>query len=60
MNHFSVNVNFIKARYQTTLDAVSNAKLESSGFSASRSVSQGVSEIIKALPLLRRSQFANI
>jgi nucleoside-diphosphate-sugar epimerase len=39
---------------------VSNAKIEAQGFKASRSVESGVDELIKALPLLKRTQFANI
>ena len=39
---------------------VSNKKIEDAGFSATRSVEQGVKELIKAMPLLKRNQFANI
>lgn len=39
---------------------VSNNKIESHGFKAAKSVDVGVSELIKALPLLKRNQFANI
>ena len=39
---------------------VSNKKIEDAGFSATRSVEQGVQELIKAMPLLKRNQFANI
>ena len=39
---------------------VSNAKIEAKGFRAQKSVELGVSELIKAMPLLKRSQFANI
>ncbi len=39
---------------------VSNKKIESAGFSATRSVEQGVKELVSALPLLKRNQFANI
>ena len=39
---------------------VSNAKIESAGFKASRSVDQGVAELIKAMPLLKKSQFSNV
>jgi len=39
---------------------VSNAKIESRGFKALKSVDVGVAELIKALPLLKRNQFANI
>lgn len=39
---------------------VSNAKIESKGFKALSSVEFGVGQLIKALPLLKRSQFANI
>ena len=39
---------------------VSNQKIEKAGFKATRSVEQGVNELIKALPLLKRNQFANI
>ena len=35
------------------------ALLESAGFKASRSVDQGVAELIKAMPLLKKSQFLN-
>ena len=39
---------------------VSNQKIEERGFKAQKSVDVGVSELIKALPLLKRNQFANI
>ena len=39
---------------------VSNEKIESKGFKALKSVEVGVAELIKALPLLKRNQFANI
>ena len=39
---------------------VSNAKIESAGFKASRSVAQGVGELIKAMPLLKKNQFSNV
>lgn len=39
---------------------VSNDKIESRGFKALKSVDVGVAELIKALPLLKRNQFANI
>ncbi|MDC2963095.1 SDR family oxidoreductase, partial [Prochlorococcus sp. AH-736-K15] len=39
---------------------VSNEKIEKAGFTASRSVEQGVKELIKTLPLLKKNQFANI
>jgi nucleoside-diphosphate-sugar epimerase len=39
---------------------VSNDRIESRGFKALKSVDVGVSELIKALPLLKRNQFANI
>jgi len=39
---------------------VSNAKIESFGYKALKSVDEGVGELIKALPLLKRNQFANI
>lgn len=39
---------------------VSNEKIEKAGFKASRSVEQGVSELIRAMPLLKKNQFANI
>ena len=39
---------------------VSNAKIEGAGFKAEKSVDQGISQLIKALPLLKRNQFANI
>lgn len=39
---------------------VSNNKIETCGFKATRSVEQGISELISALPLLKRKQFANI
>ena len=39
---------------------VSNKKIESAGFTASRSVEQGIKELIKTMPLLKRNQFANI
>ena len=39
---------------------VSNQKIENAGFTASRSVEQGIKELIKTMPLLKRNQFANI
>ena len=39
---------------------ISNAKIESLGFKAKRSVEIGVRELIKVLPLIKRNQFANI
>ena len=39
---------------------VSNKKIESSGFKATRSLEQGINELISALPLMKRTQFANI
>ena len=39
---------------------VSNEKIESYGFKASRSLEQGINELVCALPLLKRTQFANI
>ena len=39
---------------------VSNEKIESSGFKASRSLEQGINELVSALPLMKRTQFANI
>jgi len=39
---------------------VSNSKIESRGFKALKSVETGIAELISALPLLRRNQFANI
>jgi len=39
---------------------VSNSKIESAGFKAFRSVDLGVAQLISALPLLKRNQFANI
>lgn len=39
---------------------VCNAKIEGAGFKAEKSVDQGISQLIKALPLLKRKQFANI
>ena len=39
---------------------VSNKKIEDAGFKASRSVKKGVKELVSALPLLKRNQFANI
>ena len=39
---------------------VSNKKIESKGFKAQKSVDAGVAELIKALPLLKKNQFANI
>ena len=39
---------------------ISNEKVESAGFKAKYSVETGISELIKALPLLKRNQFANI
>ena len=39
---------------------VSNEKIENAGFKANRDLSTGIKELIKALPLLKRTQFANI
>lgn len=39
---------------------ISNSKIESKGFKAKRSVEQGIKELIKIMPLLKRDQFANI
>mgnify|MGYP001316580277 CR=1 FL=1 len=39
---------------------ISNAKIESKGFKAVRSVDIGVQELLKALPFLKRKEFANI
>ena len=39
---------------------VSNKKIESFGFKATRSVEQGVSELIKIMPLLKKNQFSNV
>ncbi len=39
---------------------ISNNKIEGEGFKAKRSVDLGIKELIKALPLLKRNQFANI
>ena len=39
---------------------ISNAKIESKGFKAIRSVDFGVKELIKALPFLKRKEFSNI
>ena len=39
---------------------ISNKKIENCGFKATRSVEEGVRELIRCLPLLKRSQFANI
>ena len=39
---------------------VSNDKIEKAGFKASRDLSIGIKELVKALPLLKRNQFANI
>lgn len=39
---------------------VSNEKIESSGFKATRSLEQGINELVSALPLMKRTQFANI
>lgn len=39
---------------------VSNCKIESKGFKALKSVDVGIAELIKALPLLKKNQFANI
>ena len=39
---------------------ISNEKIESQGFKAKRSVEDGVRELIKVLPLMKRNQFANI
>ena len=39
---------------------ISNDKIESKGFKATRSVDQGVQELIKALPFLKKKEFSNI
>ena len=39
---------------------VSNEKIEDAGFKATRDLSTGIKELVKALPLLKRTQFANI
>ena len=39
---------------------VSNQKIEDAGFKANRDLSKGIMELVKALPLLKRTQFANI
>ena len=39
---------------------VSNEKIEKAGFKATRSLNQGILELVSALPLLKRNQFANI
>ena len=39
---------------------VSNEKIEKAGFKANRDLSTGIKELINALPLLKRTQFANI
>ena len=39
---------------------VSNNKIEKAGFKATRSLSTGIQELVKALPMLKRKQFANI
>ena len=39
---------------------VSNEKIEKAGFKASRDLATGIQELVKALPLLKRNQFANI
>ena len=39
---------------------VSNQKIEKAGFKASRDLATGIKELVGALPLLKRTQFANI
>ena len=39
---------------------VSNKKIEDAGFKASRSLNEGIKELVSALPLMKRNQFANI
>ena len=39
---------------------VSNQKIEDAGFKANRDLLTGIKELVKALPLLKRTQFANI
>lgn len=39
---------------------VSNKKIEKAGFKASRDLATGIKELVRALPLLKRTQFANI
>jgi len=39
---------------------VSNAKIESFGFKATKSVDEGIEQLIKAMPLIKKTQFANI
>ena len=38
---------------------VSNDRIEKSGFKATRSLSSGISELVKALPLLKQNSFVN-
>ena len=39
---------------------VSNAKIEKAGFKATKNLATGIKELVNALPLLKRTQFANI
>ena len=39
---------------------VSNEKIEKAGYKAKRSLEQGIKELVSALPLMKRTQFANI
>ena len=50
----------IKDTYMQPHIHPSNEKIEKAGFKANRDLSTGIKELIKALPLLKRTQFANI
>ena len=39
---------------------VSNEKIEKAGFKATRSLSQGINELVKCFAIIKRTQFANI
>ena len=39
---------------------VSNEKIEKAGFKATKNLATGIKELVNALPLLKRTQFANI
>ena len=60
----SLKENYVISEIGTDIDKrnyiVSNEKIEKAGFKASRDLATGIQELVKALPLLKRNQFANI
>ena len=54
-------IQFIGLKIQGTIISEDDIeKIEKAGFKATRSLSQGIEELVSALPLLKRTQFANI